>query len=340
MPEPFPAPFLKFEDAEAKEVRLNSGNIWKIGRTEQNTIVLPDEMVSRNHAMIQRQESGEFYLVDMGSRNGSFVNGRRITAPVALKDGDQLAFGVARLCFHHPEQLAATSNPGISTSETSSRGQTIALFKQALVSILVVDIRGFTVLAQKVDAQVLSRMVSTWFDKTDRILLRRGSTAHKHIGDAAMAVWTHTVEGGQNPEIMRILTAVAEIAAMTASLHASLGLAEPLRIGAGINTGLAALGNTGGSGASDFTAIGDSVNAAFRLESATKELGADLVLGDATFDYVRWGPSATSRFQEAVVRLKGYEAPIKAWQISFPALGEFLAQQSNNADGNETVHHS
>lgn len=326
MAEPLPAPFLKFEDGDGREIPLISGNIWKIGRTEQNTVVLPDDMVSRNHAMIQH-EGGDFYLIDMGSRNGSFVNGRRLTAPVALRDGDRLSFGEARLCFRNPSQVAASPSP-----DAMARGQTIGLFKQDNVSVLVVDIRGFTVLAQKIDAGVLSRLVSTWFAEVDRIVHHYGGTAQKHIGDAVMAVWTHAAQGDEHGEILRILRAVAEIAQMTGRLHQPFDLAEPVRIGAGVNTGLAALGNTGAGGASDFTAIGDSVNVAFRLESATKELGADLVLGASTFDHLRLWPSAVTHFCTAEANLKGYDAPVKTWHISFALLSEFLAQHGEDRD--------
>jgi pSer/pThr/pTyr-binding forkhead associated (FHA) protein len=106
MAEPLLTPFLKFEDGVGREIPLISGNVWKIGRTEQNTVVLSDDMVSRNHVMIQH-EGGQFYLIDMGSRNGSFVNGRRLTAPVALREGDRLSFGEARLCFRNPARVAA-----------------------------------------------------------------------------------------------------------------------------------------------------------------------------------------------------------------------------------------
>jgi adenylate cyclase len=327
MAEPIPAPFLKFEDGDGREIPLISGNIWKIGRTEQNTVVLPDDMVSRNHAMIQH-EGGDFYLIDMGSRNGSFVNGRRLTAPVALRDGDRLSFGEARLCFRNPSQVAAAS----ASPDAAARGQTIALFKLDNVSVLVVDIRGFTVLAQKIDAGVLSRLVSTWFAEVDRIVHHYGGTAQKHIGDAVMAIWTHAAQGDEHVEILRILSAVEEIAQMTGRLHEPFDLAEPVRIGAGVNTGLASLGNTGAGGASDFTAIGDSVNVAFRLESATKELGADLVLGTSTFDSLSPWSSAVRHFRTAEANLKGYDAPVKTWHISFAALSEFLAEHGEDRD--------
>lgn len=322
MAEPLPAPFLKFEDGDRREIPLISGNVWKIGRTEQNAVVLLDDSVSRNHAIIQH-EGGDFYLIDMGSRNGSFVNGRRLTAPLALRDGDRLSFGEARLCFRNPAQEAAAC----ASSDATARGQTIAFFKQDKVSILVVDIRGFTVLAQKIDAEVLTRLVSTWFAEVDRIVHHYGGVAQKHIGDAVMAIWTHAAQGDEHVEILRILRAVAEIARMTGRLHEPFDLAEPMRIGAGVNTGLAALGNTGAGGTSDFTAIGDSVNVAFRLESATKDLGADLVLGASTFDYLSRWPSAVTHFRSSEANLKGYDAPVKTWHISFASLSDFLAQQ-------------
>ena len=324
MANPLPAPFLKFEDGDGREIPLISGNVWKIGRIEQNTVVLVDDMVSRNHAMIQH-EGADFYLIDMGSRNGSFVNGRRLTSPVALRDGDRLSFGEARLFFRNPSQVAASVS-----ADAAAHGQTIALFKQDNISVLVVDIRGFTVLAQKIDSGVLSRLVSTWFGEVDRIVHHYGGMAQKHIGDAVMAIWTHAAQGDEHVEILRILWAVAEIARMTGKLHEPFDLAEPVRIGVGVNTGLAALGNTGAGGASDFTAIGDSVNVAFRLESATKDLNTDLVLGAATFDYLRQWPSAATHFRAAEANLKGYNAPVRTWDTSFAVLSEFLAQHGED----------
>ena len=92
MIESSPAPFLKFKKGDGREIPLIAGNVWKIGRGEENAVVLIDNMVSRNHAMIQQLQDGEFYLIDMGSCNGSFLNGVRLTAPAVLRDGDLLSF--------------------------------------------------------------------------------------------------------------------------------------------------------------------------------------------------------------------------------------------------------
>jgi adenylate cyclase len=314
--------FLQVEYGAEREIPLTSGSVWKIGRTDENAIVLEDDMISRNHAMIQRFEDGGYYLTDLGSRNGSFVNRRRVTAPVALHDGDRLEFGKAQVLFRNPAQRA--TEPVFAPLPVGAGAQTIALFNVSTVSVLVADIRGFTGLAQKAKPDVLSQLVTTWLGEADRITHYHGSSAQKHIGDAVMAVWTHRAEGSERLEILQILRATAEIARITATLHERVGLDQPVRIGAGVNTGLAAMGNTG---ASDFTVIGESVNAAFRLESATKELAADVVLGASTFEHLRIWPHALQRFHSSEVRLKGYDAPVKTHHISFAELDMFLEQQ-------------
>jgi adenylate cyclase len=95
-----------------------------------------------------------------------------------------------------------------------------------------------------------------------------------------------------------------------------LALPSPLRLGAGVNTGLAILGGT------DFTALGDTVNAAFRLESATKGIGLSVALGERTHDELSL--RMRSAFARQEVELKGYDGASIAWAISFEALHEML----------------
>src|SRR6516162_8850277 len=75
-----------------REFPLIAGQTWAIGRGEGCAVLLDSRAVSRLHALIQRRDSGDYYLVDLGSRNGSFVNGRRVSVPVRLKDRDALLF--------------------------------------------------------------------------------------------------------------------------------------------------------------------------------------------------------------------------------------------------------
>jgi len=87
-------------------------------------------------------------------------------------------------------------------------------------------------------------------------------------------------------------------------------------VGAGINTGPAIVGGA------EFTALGDTVNAAFRLEAATKQLGFGVALGERSFsELLVPGPCP---FQRREVTLKGYDEPATAWAISFEDLNRFL----------------
>jgi adenylate cyclase len=307
-------------------VPLLGENSWKLGRGSQCAIVLEDDLVSRNHAMIQRTDSSQYILIDMGSRNGSFVNERRLSTPATLRNGDRLTLGNAQMVFYNPQ-------------ETSVRGAlpdgdeqaTVCHFMQCLVSVLVIDIRGFTVLSQQVDDSVLCQVTGTWFAEADRIMQRHGSSAEKYIGDAVMSVWLHRVKGQEHLEILEILRALDEFANVTASLGARFGLSDSLRIGAGLNTGSATVGNTGTNRVTDYTATGECVNAAFRLESATKGLQTDLCLGKATSDFLRCWPRAAAYLEEHEVELKGYDTPVVTCPASFESLKRFLASLDSDA---------
>ena len=292
------------------------GQSWAVGRGDGCAVLLDSRSVSRLHALVQRRESGEFSLVDLGSRNGSFVNQRRVSVPAVLRDGDRLQFGDQELLF-----VAGHSVDGESSAAPADirNAPTSALHTHTLSTIVVVDIRDFTPLARTVPEAVLSQTIGTWFLRVGQIAQRQGSWGQRYIGDAVMAVWIHEGRGGLRPELLRALAAVSEIDAVTRGLHRQLPLPEALRIGAGVNTGPAIVGGA------EITALGDTVNGAFRLEAATKQVGLGVVLGERTFEELHL--PAPEPFLRREVALKGYDHPAVAWATSFEALGDFLAQQ-------------
>jgi adenylate cyclase len=302
-----------------RNVPLQGENSWKLGRGSQCSIVLEDDLVSRNHAMIQRTDTREYILIDMGSRNGSFVNERRLSTPCPLRNGDRVTLGNAQMVFHNPQE----TDHGAPEPQEDDQA-TVCLFKQCLLSVLVIDIRGFTVLSQQIDDAVLCQVTGTWFAEADRIMHRHGSSAEKYIGDAVMAVFLHSVKGQEHLEILEILRAVDEFAKVTAGLGGRFGLSQSLQIGAGLNTGLATVGNTGTNRVTDYTAMGECVNTAFRLESATKGLQTDICLGKTTSDFLRHWPRAAAYLQEHEVELKGYDTPVVTCPATFELLTRFL----------------
>jgi adenylate cyclase len=295
---------------------LTGGQSWAIGRGDGCAVLLDSRSVSRLHALIQRREAGDFSLVDLGSRNGSFVNGRRVSLPTVLSHHDRLLFGDQELVFENAAQTDSAGETSGRTGFDPRNMPTTAMHTHTLTTIMVVDIRDFTPLARALPEAVLSQTIGTWFLRTGQIAQRLGSWAQKYIGDAVMAVWIHENEANLAPDVLRALRAVSEIDAVTGELHRSLPLPGPLRIGAGLNTGPAIVGGT------DFTALGDTVNAAFRLEAATKDLQLGVALGERTFNELRLPKPAP--FARREVELKGYEGPSTAWAVSFADLAEFL----------------
>jgi adenylate cyclase len=287
---------------------LRDGQSWAIGRGDGCAVMLDSRSVSRLHALVQLREGGAISLVDLGSRNGSFVNNRRVSIPVVLSDHDTLVFGDQEFVFRNPQAIGAEA----ASLESTRNAPTTALHTNTLTTIVVVDIRDYTPLARTVSEGLLSQAIGTWFLRVGQIAQQQGSWAQKYIGDAMMAVWVHSSETALVADLACAMRAVSEIADATASIHLALPLPAPLRIGAGVNTGPAIVGGV------EYTALGDTVNAAFRLEAATKQLGMGVAVGERTFCGL--SDAMQRHFVRRSVALKGYEGESTAWGISFDEL--------------------
>ncbi len=314
-------PYLKVQSGTGSyTLALVGSSYWMIGRGSDNAIVLPDQWMSRNHAMLQSMGTGELYLIDLGSHNGSFVNGRRVSVPMPLQHGDQLTFGQTNVEFHNPDAAQLpTAAQGLSEAPV-----TALLHVRRLISVLVVDIRNFTGLTRSLDERLLSEVVGTWFRRAGDIIRANGSWVAKYIGDAVMAVWIHGTQDVSQQELQQPFQALHQLNEMTQNLHSIYPLPFPLKIGAGLNTGYGMVGNTGSSDRPDYTALGDTVNAAFRLETSTKQIGLDVAVGATTYQHMQRWHSKYLPLRQFTVKLKGYETPKPAYACSFPELKTFL----------------
>jgi adenylate cyclase len=305
-----------------RNVCLDQGNTWKLGRTSENNIVLPSEWVSRQHALVQRAENGEYYLFDMGSRNGTFLNGIRVTVPAALNNGDRISFGDFHITFYCPKRVEKPQEPMTGPEAMA----TMTYFAQKKTTVLVVDVRGFTKIAQVVEPSLLSQVIGSLFRRGGEIMRKKGSWGQKYIGDALMSVWVHR-NVSYETQVPPIFRALLELVEITSTLQSQFKLPFPIGVGAGVNTGAAAIGNAGSDHTADYTALGDTVNAAFRFESATREIGQDLVIGQETMACLRKAEASPERFFiEKTVKLKGYERPTPVWATSFPDLRKFVLE--------------
>jgi len=323
-----PTAYLEVEvNGQVRRFPLAGDRILRIGRSEKSNLVLNEDPVSRNHAMLQCSDLGKFYITDCNSRNGTLVNGARVAAPVVLHPGDRIRIGTHELTFHQDADGEQRSSDSIEKQPSTN-----VVFALSLITVLVVDIRNFTGLAQLVEASKLSQVTGTLFRAAGDVLQERGAWAQKYIGDAVMALWLHKKHDPEPAELVAVFDGLACLERIVAGLQQQFELAAPIRIGAGINSGWASVGNVGSIASSDYTALGDVVNMTFRLEAATKELASDIALGQGTYEFLASCMDAPQLFQKRVVTLKGYNQPATVFSAhlsSLPAVLQALRRNVN-----------
>jgi len=187
-----PPAFLQREGAPPVPVTGNCS----LGRTVGNDVVLLDDRVSRRHATVHLQGEREFWLVDLGSRNGTYLNSRRVSQPTRLRDGDRVQIGPFQLTFSVP------SADGERTTGTWSADQTQADMRSVDSWLLLCDIVGSTVLARERPPEDLAILVGGWFARCKEVIEDSGGTINKYLGDALLAYWP------ARPETLALITQV------------------------------------------------------------------------------------------------------------------------------------
>ena len=141
-------------------------------------------------------------------------------------------------------------------------------------SFLFTDVRGFTSLSERLEPEEVTEIMNKALTIQANAVKKYGGMVDKYIGDAMMAIFNAPVDVDMH-EDRAILTAIEIKKQMT---EANLGI----DIGIGINSGDAVIGNMGSDTRFDYTAIGDAVNLAARMESSCKEVGEDIVIAENT----------------------------------------------------------
>jgi adenylate cyclase len=179
------------------------------------------------------------------------------------------------------------------------------------LTFLFSDIRGFTPISEKYqsDPQGLTSLINRFLDNQTEIILKHGGTIDKYMGDCIMAFWGAPLEDENHKQ--NATAALLEMKEELEKLNDTLseeGLAQ-INTGAGINTGIAVVGNFGSSNRFDYSVLGDSVNLAARLESLCKEYDVGMIISEHSkvdgYDY---------KFLDEVT-VKGKSEPVKIYTI-------------------------
>jgi len=150
------------------------------------------------------------------------------------------------------------------------------------ITVLFSDVRGFTSISEQIGPEQVVAFLSDYLPQAAQLVFKHGGTVDKFIGDAVMAIFGAPKSHGD--DALRAVRAGLEmielIDTMTQKWSPIIG--RPFKVGVGINSGDAVVGSIGSDIRSDFTAIGDTVNLAARLEGLTKELGVSMLISETT----------------------------------------------------------
>lgn len=150
---------------------------------------------------------------------------------------------------------------------------------EAEITVMFADLAGFTRLTEQLGAAVLP-LASSFFEQATGAIEARSGVVDKFIGDAVMALWG-APQADRNAAFNACRAALA-IQAATQTITPDGAGTTPLRVRIGLNSGEAIVGNIGSRSRLNYTAIGDTVNLASRLESANKFFGTSILIGEET----------------------------------------------------------
>ncbi len=247
----------------------DGGTVWldaticSIGRIAPKTVVLPDGFVSSSHAVIQVNAHGAHELTDLRSTNGTYLDGRRLSAPALLQNAMQIRIGPFKLTYR---RLVPTSSGGGST-RPFPEGTAVQTY-DGPCWILILDLEGFTVRRQQLGQAKAEILIREWIADAKPFIEKNSGVLNAQPGDALLAYWLDN-----EPE--RMLPAVdTGIRGLLALQARTLG-ERPFRI-------ILHRGNvqiTSNATRAEHIA-GPDVDFVFRLEKLAKTLGARALLSE------------------------------------------------------------
>ena len=144
--------------------------------------LLPED-VSRCHATIHVQNAGQYWLIDLGSAFGTYLNDRRLVQPRQLSDGDRISIGGVEIVFH----TVVRSEPSDTLQTETGSAKTSA----RIGWLLLADIENSTRLSQQLPDDALARLIGTWTRICRDAVEENEGAINNYIGDAILAYWWH-----------------------------------------------------------------------------------------------------------------------------------------------------
>jgi len=179
------------------------------------------------------------------------------------------------------------------------------------ITILFADIRSFTAIAERLEAEKVVSMLNQFFDIMVGIIFKHNGVLDKFIGDQLMAIFG--IIPSKNNNSYNAIHAAIEMQHATKELMKERAKEnkDTFEIGIGINTGSAIVGNLGSENRMDYTAIGNSVNIAAKLQQIAK--GGTIIIGEQTYSQIQGNFQKKKKMK---LRLKNKTKPVICYEVS------------------------
>lgn len=185
--------------------------------------------------------------------------------------------------------------------------------QKKLLTVFFSDIVSFTELSDKLDSEVLTKMLNIYLDSMTKIALRYGGTIDKYIGDSVMVFFGDPNTSGVKADAYKCALMALEMKQKVTELKSEwirLGISEDLQIRMGLHTGYCAVGNFGSEFRMDYTIIGSAVNLASRL--MTSGAPGEIITSNETYLLIR---NLVNCQENGMIRAKGFSQPIKTFKM-------------------------
>ena len=184
--------------------------------------------------------------------------------------------------------------------------------RRRVATVLFSDIRGFTSISERLQPEQVEEMLGEYLTEMTQIVFKHRGSVDKYMGDGIMALYNAPFEDPEHAlnAIRTGLEFQERAFAVSARWQEKLGVS--IRIGVGINTGEMLVGTLGSRQRFEYTALGDNVNLASRLESATKDHGASIIISEYTYEHVK---GRFSIRELGDVTVKGRSRPVKIYGV-------------------------
>jgi class 3 adenylate cyclase len=297
------------------EVRLTFYDEVEIGRDDgrpdgPGLVLVADPTISRRHCVVAHRADGRCYVRDI-SRNGTRLDGRRLVPNIEmeLRPGQSLSLSADLHLVLEGESVEATAD----FEEESGSNATMAMPASAFATLLVGDIRDYTVLVRRAPSAVLQYSVNRVFEVLSRAVGRLGGTVKEYQGDALVAFWEGQAHGGQVDTACHAAIELDRMARHLATDPAVWQIEDfPLQMDWALATGPVMIDSIGGSSPTGLSMIGEPIVLAFRLEKfANDELGRIL-----TCRVTRQMAGPQFRFRDlGNMTAKGFDKPDRVFAL-------------------------